>query len=152
MVREPAARAWGERHRVVLLVGLLAAATGMLWLTRLGATNAGRTMALGGYSMVAVFYALILWFTVNCPGTWWTRLLSFLPLVQLGRWSYFIYLFQGLLIGLTVGALFHQRLAVVNPATWFQLVAGGAGLLLAAGLSHRFLETPLVRWGQRHAY
>lgn len=152
VVREPAARAWGERHRAVLLAGLLAAAMGMLWLTRLGATNAGRTMALGGYSMVAVFYALILWFTVTSPDSWWTRRLGFPPLVLLGRWSYFIYLFQGLVIGLTVGALFHHRLAVVNPATWFELAAGGAGLLLAAGLSHKFLETPLVRWGQRHAY
>jgi peptidoglycan/LPS O-acetylase OafA/YrhL len=152
MVREPAARAWGERQRGALMAGLLTAAAGMLWLTRLNATNAGLTMALGGYSLVAAFYALILWFTVNAPGAWWTRLLSFPPLVQLGRWSYFVYLFQWLVVGFTVGAVFHHRLAVVTPANWLELAVGGAGLLLAAGLSLRFLEAPLVRWGQRHAY
>ncbi len=151
-VRDPAARAWCERRRRLLFGAMLCASAGMLTLTRLGASNASGTMALGGYSVVAAFYALILLFTVIPTQTFWTRLLAFAPLRQLGRWSYFVYLFQGLAVGLTAGVLFHHRLAVISPASWLQLAVGLAGLLLAAGLSFRFFETPLLRWGQRHSY
>lgn len=153
VIRNPAARSWCSQHRPALLFGLGLATIGMLGLTRLNAINAGQTMALGGYSVVTVFYALILLCTVLTPNTRWTRLLSFPPLVQLGRWSYFVYLFQGLVIGLTVGLMGHHRLAVIHPAdNWWLLGAGLTVLMIAAGLSLRFFETPLVRWGQRHAY
>ena len=72
--------------------------------------------------------------------------------MQLGRWSYFVYLFQGLAAGLTVGLVFQQRLAVIAPASWLQLTVGAAGLLLVATLSGKYFEAPLIRWGQRHAY
>ena len=152
MVRNPPVRDWCARHRGWLLGSLAALAAGLAGLSRSGATNAGRPMALGGYTLVAAFYALLLLLTLCSPGSWWSRALGMRPLAQLGRWSYFVYLFQGLLIGLAVGLLFHRRLAVVSPANTWQFTAGLAGLLVAAALSGKFLEAPLLRWGRRHAY
>ncbi len=152
LVRAAVVRAWGDRHQVALLGCLLPAAAGLAILTRLHAGNASPPMAAGGYTVTALFYGLILLLTLASPGAAWTRLLRWAPLVQLGRWSYFVYLFQGLATGLTVGLLFHHRLAVIAPDNWLQLVTGAAGLLLAAALSWKFFEAPLVRWGQRHSY
>jgi peptidoglycan/LPS O-acetylase OafA/YrhL len=152
LVRDAAAREWCGQHRAALLGGLAIATAGLAFLTKLGAGNASRPMAAGGYTIVAVFYAFTLLLTLVSPGTLWARLLGFPPLVQLGRWSYFVYLFQGLMTGLTVGLLFHHRLAIDAPESWLQLAAGAAGLLLAAGVSGRFFEAPLIRWGQRHSY
>ena len=152
VVRNSTARAWCDQHRTALLASLMLSMAGLAWLTRLDATNAGRTMAIGGYSVVTVFYSLLLLLTLISPATRWTRLLSFRPLVQLGRWSYFVYLFQGFAISLTVGLLFHHRLAVINPTGWLQLAAGTAGLLLAAAVSAKYFEAPLIHWGRRHSY
>jgi len=152
LVRHAPARAWCARQRLVLLGSLALLTAGMMLLTQRQAGNGSLPMAAGGYTVAALFYALILLLTLLSPGTAWTRLLGWAPLVLLGRWSYFIYLFQGLATGLAIGLLFHQRLAVIAPAGWLQLAAGTGGLLLAAGLSWKFFETPLVRWGQRHTY
>lgn len=152
LVRDLRATTWCDRHQAILWGGLAFAAAGLAWLTRQRAGNASQLMAAGGYVVVAFFYALVLLLTLLAPRAWWTQVLGWRPLVQLGQWSYCLYLFQGLLIGLTVGLIFHRRLEVSPPSTWWQLMIGAGGLVLAAGLSARYFEAPLMRWGRRHAY
>lgn len=112
----------------------------------------GRLLAAGGYTLLALVFALVVAVVAGVRPAGLCRLLAWRPLALLGRHSYFLYLWHGLLgLGLirwwggenfrlsTFPALFIVVVAAV--ATW-----------LAAGLSWKFFEAPLIRWGQRHSY
>ncbi len=152
VMRGAAARAWCEQRRTLLVAVGATAAVGCTVLTKLRAGNAGFAMAAGGDTVVAVFYGTLLLLVLTHRGTRLNRVLATAPLTLLGRYSYFLYLFQGVIIGLTVGLAFHGQLAVVAPTTWLELAAGIAVLLAAAHVSWRWFESPLLALGRRLAY
>ena len=151
-MRNPVARTWCERRpgRLLGLMGL--AAVGCAVLTKLRAGNGSLPMAAGGDTIIALFYTTWLLLCETRPASKLSQLLSATPLVLLGRWSYFIYLFHRFIAGIVISLVFHGRLAICAPATWLQLVVGLAGLLVAAAASWRWLEAPFTAWGRRRAY
>ena len=152
LVRSPGARRWCESHQAVLLGTIALAAVGCAVLTKAQAANGGFSMAAGGYTVVATFYASILLFCETHRDSAFNRVLGFAPLVLLGRYSYFLYLFQGFAIGLTVSLVFHRQLTITLPATWLQLTVGLGGLLGLAAASWRWIESPLLAFGRQRTY
>ncbi len=151
-MRSPGAQAWCKGHQAVLGTIAALAGAGCAGLTKIRAFNAGYPMAAGGYTVVAVFYASVLLYCETHRGSGINRVLGSTPLVLLGRYSYFLYLFQGFAISLTVGLVFHRQLAIALPVTWLQLAVGLGGLLALAAASWRWLESPILRRGRRCAY
>lgn len=152
IVRSPAAIQWC-RNRSGVLVAILAATTlGCILLTKVRAGNGSFLMAMGGYSVVALFYAaILLYLELNRDGRA-ARMLTYAPLRLIGRYSYFLYLFQGLIICLAVGVFFHGRFALVLPVNLVQVLVGLTALVGTSALSWRYLESPILILGRRFSY
>lgn len=69
-----------------------------------------------------------------------------------GRFSYFIYLFQGMRARPLVMLLFHGRWQDTSLATWPETAAAIFIMLVPAALSWYLLESPLLRVGRRWQY
>jgi len=150
--RNPAARAFLERHRLLLPCAVLAlflGACGMLpWLigdiTLLHATM--------GYSWFAVFYGGLLLLVLSQPRTWLAGLMRWKILRALGAISYCVYLLH-----LTILLLAHRLILHDAPQIYRFRQAGvtafAAALTLAiALLSWRYFEKPLIRRGHEYSY
>lgn len=83
-----------------------------------------------GYSLDAIATAVVLFWAVRNPGSVAGRFLNSRPLVHLGRMSYSLYLWQQ---------------PFMRPGAWPLLAAG------FAELSHRMVETPMLRLRARFA-
>jgi peptidoglycan/LPS O-acetylase OafA/YrhL len=152
IVRNQPARAWCAGHRGPLAAWLGFLAIGCAGLVKLRAGNGGFVMAAGGYTIVAGFFATVLLLLETQPATRFHRLLSLSGPVLLGRYSYFLYLFQGLAVGLIASLAFERRWAVASLDHWTLATVGLAGMLLVAALSWRYFEAPLISLGHRWAY
>jgi peptidoglycan/LPS O-acetylase OafA/YrhL len=150
IVRDQAAAGWC-RNRVWLLGGVFAvAAAGALYLSRIRADNGGAAMAWGGYTVVAVLYfAILLWTELHRESPV-ARILCWRPLCELGRHSYFIYLFHGMVLSLAVSLIFRRTAGVAEPLNWLQFGPGLGVLFVLAALSWRWMEQPLLAWARRH--
>jgi peptidoglycan/LPS O-acetylase OafA/YrhL len=151
IMRQPAARDWCRRRAGFLAGVFVCACLGCLHLSRIRAGNASPAMAAGGYTVVAVFYFLVLLHTELQRGSRVARTLAWAPWRLLGRYSYFIYLFHGMIVSLAVSLCFQRQFGFVHPTTWLQLGTGLAALLATAAASWHFLEQPLLAWTRRRA-
>jgi len=110
------------------------------------------TLALFGYLVIAMAFTLVVLIIAKLRPPGLTRALEFRPLVHLGRHSYFIYLWHGLLGGALIRWLEGPEF-VLNSAAGFAVAALAAGATWAAATaSWRWFEGPLVAWGQRQSY
>jgi peptidoglycan/LPS O-acetylase OafA/YrhL len=151
IMRHPPAQAWCRQHRALLWAIFVSAVVGAAYLTRIRADNAGAAMAGGGYTVMAVFYFLLLLATELGRESAFTRACCWWPLRQLGRYAYFIYLFHGMVVGLAVSLFFHQRVGLTEPSNWIQVGVGLCGLLVVAVASWHWFELPLLNWTRRRA-
>jgi peptidoglycan/LPS O-acetylase OafA/YrhL len=109
-------------------------------------------LSLLGFPLIAVVFALILAVVAQIEPTGLKGWLETRPLVHLGRHSYFIYLWHGLLGGALIRWLGGSHF-VLNSL-------GGLGLVLlavgatwtAAVVSWKWFESPILSWGQRCSY
>lgn len=121
-------------------------------LTLLRAKEGSEFMAAGGYTLLALVFALIVAVVAGVRPAGFNRLLAWRPLVLLGRHSYFLYLWHGLL-GLGLIRWWGGPRFQINSLSAGCIILGAVALTwLAAGVSWRFFESPLIRWGQRHTY
>jgi peptidoglycan/LPS O-acetylase OafA/YrhL len=109
-------------------------------------------LSLLGYPVIAAVFALILAVVAHTQPTGLNRCLETRPLVHLGRHSYFIYLWHGLLGGAMIrwlgGADF-----VLNSLAGVGLISLAVGATwIASVASWRWFESPIMRWGHRHSY
>lgn len=87
-------------------------------------------------TILPVLGTLLLLLAGTQPSNPTSRLLSARPMVQIGDWSYSIYLWHWPVIVLT---------AMVWPQLWFIPILAALASLLPALLSYRFIEQPLRR-------
>lgn len=98
-------------------------------------------------SYVAISGTVILLVSVLHPGRALASWLRQAPLVALGRYSYFLYLFHLCFAGLTA-----ESLAELLPNRFLNRSLALALTLGAAMVSYRYLESPLIRWSRRVPY
>lgn len=145
---EPFFRRLGARWRTWLLLGL-----GLLGgLDLMQPQQGSPKLALFGYSLIAMVFTLIVLIVAKLRPPGLTRWLELKPLVHLGRHSYFIYLWHGLLGGALIRWIGGPDFTL-NSLGGLGLVALAVGATwAAAAASWRWFEGPLVAWGQRHTY
>lgn len=97
--------------------------------------------SLWGYTVLAVFYGLLL-LAVYRPHEAWLRALFSHPILTLfGKYSYFVYLFQGLLGCGLANLLFHATWRTEEPLSPWQIALVPVLLLIPAHLSWQWLNT-----------
>lgn len=131
----------------------LAAGAGSLTvLALLRPVEGGQLLALGGYPLLAAAFALVVAVVAGVRPPRLNRLLAWRPLALLGRHSYFLYLWHGLL-GVGLIRWWGGENFSLASLSALLLVLGAVGATwLAAAVSWKFFEAPLLRWGQRTAY
>lgn len=138
------------RHRFVLCLLALGLAC-MPWFVSLGGHHL--IFSSTGLSVLTLFFAALVGYqALHGSSSRVGSILRFRWLRGLGRISYFLYLFH-----FVAHHCAYQLRRWLVPASapdyhWIDVLSGLALLLLAAGLSWRFLEAPLIRWGHRSSY
>jgi peptidoglycan/LPS O-acetylase OafA/YrhL len=151
-VRAPAARPFFVRLQTtwsLWLAGALALVT-MLALSR--PVQGGPLLVHLGYSLINVCFGLLVAIVVAVRPAGLNRLLALAPLAHLGRHSYFIYLWH-VLIGWSI-------IQWLGGSGFFLKTLAGAGLVLlavsatwlAAIVSWKYFESPLLRLAHRTGY
>jgi peptidoglycan/LPS O-acetylase OafA/YrhL len=144
----PLLERFGAHWRSWLLVGSVLFGVLALLRPQQGST----VLALAGYPLIAAEFAMILTIVAKIQPRCLNRCLEFQPLVHLGRHSYFIYLWHGLL-GFPLIRWLGGPAFILNSLPGLGLVLMAAGATwLAAAVSWRWFEGPIVAWGHRHAY
>ncbi len=105
-----------------------------------------------GYPLLTVGYGLLVAIVAGVRPPALLAVLRFAPIVSLGRYSYFIYLWH-MLIGAGVFTLLHgPRMPLGSPQAWLAVAVAIAATWVAAAGSFRFFESPLIALGHRHRY
>ena len=152
VLRDARAASLLQTHRKKWWLGWTLCAGAMALLTQLRSAPGDVIFASFGYSAIAGFYALTLLLIASSSHGGSRRILGGALLVRFGRYSYFIYLFQGM-IYLAVSVLlasllgagsfrYHLVLALVVPFA----------CLAVAAMSWRCFEQPLWRIAHRFSY
>jgi len=144
---------WVFSRRSALWIFLGINAVGLTYLVKIHASFLDVTYQLIGYPLVGIFYTLVLLLAYSASADWLGRALRVTPLLALGRYSYFIYLFQATVAVLVIRPLL-SRLALPQAIYFWLSEALLLPLLLVglAWLSWRVVEGPLVRIGHRFRY
>jgi peptidoglycan/LPS O-acetylase OafA/YrhL len=109
-------------------------------------------MTTWGYTALALFYAILL-LLIYQPRERWLAAFFSAPWLRLyGKYSYFIYLFQGLLARPIVSLLFHGRWEDAPISSWPEGIAAVIVMLAPAALSWHCFEAPLLRFSKRWSY
>jgi len=140
---------WLGGYWPVLLAGGIAILGG---LDLLQPREGSRVMGAFGYLFIASFFALVVAVVARVRPAFLVRCLEARPLVHLGRCSYFIYLWHGLLGQAVIRALGGAEFTL-NSLSGVAIVAFAVALTwLLAAVSWRWFERPIVDWGHRYAY
>lgn len=145
-LQNSAARTWLERHTRLLRAALVGFALGGVVLLETGVAEP--LSSAFGYLWIAGGYSCLLLLVVMGG---FARVFTLRPLRQLGGVAYGVYLFHQGISGLVHGVLLGRPPTLEDlpgvALTGIALVI----TLLAAHLSWRVFEQPLIRWGRRFA-
>jgi peptidoglycan/LPS O-acetylase OafA/YrhL len=115
-------------------------------------SQGSRSLALYGYLLIAMAFTLIVLIVAQVRPPGLNRLLAARPLAHLGRHSYFIYLWHGLLGGGLIRWIGGPDFTVHSPAGVGIVALATGATWGAAAASWKWFEGPLVAWGRRHPY
>lgn len=122
-------------------------------LTRINARPGTESLAFWGYTVIALTYMLILLLigTSNSIITKFIFCNKFI--IEFGRKSYFIYLFQGF-IGLALSFLIHFIYPSISAhwCEWLLFLIMPFVLVFAAKVSWQLFENPFLKIGHKFKY
>jgi peptidoglycan/LPS O-acetylase OafA/YrhL len=151
--RTPAARTWLAKNLPHWWVPVLIAALPIALLSILHVQLGEWQLPLYGYTCLGVFYASLLYAVVDRQPARLVAVLSWRPLVSLGRLSYFIYLWHTIVMASIAHYLLgHVDFGLDSPAAFGVLVASLGVTWGLAWISWQVFEGPLIRLGHRYAY
>jgi peptidoglycan/LPS O-acetylase OafA/YrhL len=151
-VRSDSARPFFEQLRARYASWLLAASLAFAGLILLQPREGSPLAALIGYPLIAAVFTVVVAVVAKVRPGWLIRFLELSPLTNLGRHSYFIYLWHGFLGGMLISRLGGPDF-VLDSLPGLGLVALAIAVTWIAALaSWKWLESPIVAWGHRHAY
>lgn len=151
-VRAPEARAFFARLQSTWLFWLGCCAALLLALTATRSSPGSTLQSYLGYTVVSISFALLVAITVTVRPKLLNRFLALPALTHLGRHSYFVYLWH-VLIGLNVIRWLGGPDFVLNTPTGLLVVFGSiAATWLAAVISWKYFEAPLLKLGHRTGY
>lgn len=151
-VRAPAAQPLFQRLRTTWLGWLFCCATLLIALTANRAPVGTAMQAYLGYTIISISFALLVAVVVTVQPRRLNQFLALPALAHLGRHSYFVYLWH-VMIGLNLIKWLGGPDFVLNSPTGLLVVFGGIGATwLAAVLSWRYFESPLLKLGHRTGY
>jgi peptidoglycan/LPS O-acetylase OafA/YrhL len=127
-------------------------AVGVVVLALTGRTFSSPVMSLFGYSWLAGFYGLVLLTCLHSSTGWIARICRVRALRWLGGISYGVYLFHQPISGLCHAALRGTDPGMTNLEGVATTSLALLVTLLVAGLSFRFIETPIINFGHRFTY
>ena len=130
---------------VVLLGGVIA-------LTLMKAGSGSLLMTSVGYTWIALFYVSLVLIAVLRPETMFSGLLRNSVLREVGLLAYFIYMFHQPFSGLFHGLLLGREPKIDSWLSGLITVAAFATTLIAAKISWRFVEKPLIALGHTYKY
>jgi peptidoglycan/LPS O-acetylase OafA/YrhL len=153
-VRSTAARAWLARRIVRWWLPFAVLAPVLLVLTFARAPQGAWALSLYGYPTLALFFAWSVYVAVVIRPAALISVLEWGPLVNLGRLSYFIYLWHAVVLNIVIWRLLRTREAVsLDGLPSLGAIAVAVALTWAlAAVSWKLFEGPLVRLGQRLRY
>lgn len=108
--------------------------------------------AVVGYSLVALLCGAVLMKAVREPAGLFGRITSWRWLRYMGVRAYGLYLFHTPILGVTFGVLQGERQNLQSRAALGTALLALVLTFVAAAVSYRFLETPLLNWGKRFLY
>lgn len=152
LVRQPRWREKIAARRIFLLLIWAALAVGLIALSLARARAGGGALSYFGYTVIAAFCGLSLVLLLNESDTMIYRLFSSRIATRFGRYSYFIYLFQGTVIGLTLSVFHGKALSLRPPQNWCEAIIIPFACYATGWLSWKTFEGPLSRWGQSFHY
>ncbi len=151
-VRSDAARpcfvVLAARWKHFLALGL--AGLAFLALQRPSAGDA--TLCAYGYTLLAIFFALLVAIVAEVRPPALCRALAWRPLAHLGRHSYFVYLWHAVIGVGVIQWLGGPHFRLDSPTAFGVVALAVAATWGAAAISWKFFEGPLVAWGQRQSY
>ena len=127
-------------------------ATLLAGLTLLRPVEGSTLLAAGGYTALAGVFALVVAVVAGVRPAGLNRGLAWRPLALFGRHSYSLYLWHGLLGLALIHGLGGSEFVLDSPRSLLVVSAAVGATWLAAGLSWKFFEAPIIRWGHRSSY
>lgn len=145
LLAESGTRAWLDLHQG-LMSGLLGvAAIGFVALTLWPGTFGALR-----FSMLAIFYSLLIAFVMTRPASFIAACLQARWLVSLGAISYTVYLFHQPANGLLHALVFGQPPRLHGIASALVTAAAAASTVGFAWMTLRWIEQPIIRIGRRY--
>lgn len=140
-------RGWLDDHRKALYITLAGTAAVLLLMMKQGWTLESYAMGIGGYTILAVFYACFLLIAVTETSGPVSALTKLVPLRRLGILAYFLFLMHVLIpqvIFRAMGRSFEQTAL----GDWLLLLASAGVVVALAEVSWRYFERPLIELGR----
>jgi peptidoglycan/LPS O-acetylase OafA/YrhL len=151
-VRNETARPFFNRLGIHWRIWLSCGLAALVLLALLVPREGSPVLDLFGYTLLSTVFALVVAIVAGVRPPALNRLLASRPLAHLGRHSYFIYLWHAL-IGIGIIRWLGGANFVLTSLAGVAIVALAiAATWMAATISWKYLEGPLVAWSQRQPY
>jgi peptidoglycan/LPS O-acetylase OafA/YrhL len=150
LVRRPNWATNMARTRRRLYIALVAPTLGILWLTLRSPHIFSNTMLMWGYSVVDLFYFIIILLAVS--GASWAFALRWRWLRWVGLVSYGVYLFHQATAGFVFLAIDGARPTLRSPRDFGLNAIAIVLTFVFAHLSYRYFESPILKLGHRARY